>query len=94
MSDDSTVIVKQIAPALGEVVKEGTTGELRVPEKLKISREVYAQWNGADEPDVNIEILGKDGKFDWVCTVPAQGKIDMFLRYEVISPPRTDITGL
>ncbi|KAF5360523.1 hypothetical protein D9756_004506 [Leucocoprinus leucothites] len=94
VSDDSSITVKQISPALGDVLKEATSGEFKIPDKLKVSSGIFAQWNGADEPDVNVELLGKDGKFDWVCAVPAQGKVDLLMQYEVAAPPRTHITGL
>lgn len=94
VSDDSTITVKQVIPALVDVLKASTSGEIQAPEKAKVSSGVFAQWNGADEPDVNVESLGKDGKFDWICSIPPQGKIDLFLQYEVIAPPRTQITGL
>lgn len=94
ISDDSIITVKQINPLLANVLEESRSGEIKAPEKVKISSGVFAQWSGADEPDVNVESLGKDGKFDWVCSVPPQGKIDLVLQYEVIAPPRTQITGL
>lgn len=94
VSDDSIITVKQISPGLVDVLKASTSGEVRLPEKVSVTSGVYAQWNGADEPDVNIESLGKDGKFDWVCSVPPQGKIELFLQYEVIVPPRLQVMGI
>jgi hypothetical protein len=94
VSDDSLVTVKQTRPALGNIHKEATFGEIKVPEKLKVSTGVYAQWNGADEPDVNVETLGKEGKFDWICAIPGQSKVDLVLQYEVTAPLQTQITGL
>ncbi|KAF9448781.1 hypothetical protein P691DRAFT_775153 [Macrolepiota fuliginosa MF-IS2] len=94
VSDDSTVTVKQLNPGLPNVNKELMPGEIKIPEPLKVSPGVFAQWSGADEPDINVELLGRDGKFDWICSVPPQGKIDLLLQYEVISPSRAEITGL
>lgn len=94
VSDDSAVSVKQVSPALTNVFKETTSGEMKVPDKFKVASGIFAQWCGADEPDVNVELLGRDGKFEWICTVPAQGKIDLQLQYEVAAPPHAQITGL
>lgn len=63
-------------------------------EKVKVSAGIFSQWNGADELDSNKEMLGKDGKFDWICSIPPQNKVGLFLRYDVTAPPRTDIIGL
>lgn len=43
---------------------------------------------------VQIRYRVEDGKFDWICTVPGQGKIDLFLQYEVTAPLRASISGL
>ncbi|KAJ3575514.1 hypothetical protein NP233_g1060 [Leucocoprinus birnbaumii] len=95
ISEDSSVTVKQMNPSLADVSREpNAQGEFKMPEKTKISSGVFAQWSGADEPDVNVELLGKDGKFDWICYIPAQGKVDLLLQYEVAAPPRTQITGI
>lgn len=92
--DSSSITVKRVNPPLGDVFKEKTSGEIRIPGKLKVSPDVFAQWHGADEPDADIEFLGEDGKFDWICTVPGQGKIDLVLQYEVTAPLRASISGL
>jgi hypothetical protein len=58
---------------------------------------VVATWDGADEfgqGEVDVEALGKEGRFCWVCSVPSQGKIGLVSQWEVSAPARTDITGL
>ncbi|KXN85068.1 Protein F37C4.5 [Leucoagaricus sp. SymC.cos] len=94
VSEDSTITVKRISPALVDVLKETSSGEIKIPDKLKVSSGVFAQWNGADEPDVNVESLGAEGKFDWVCAIPSQGKMDLVLQYEITAPSNTQISGL
>ena len=55
---------------------------------------VVAQWYGADEEGVDMEALGKDGKLNWVCAVPAQEKIGLVLQWGVVAPVKTTILGL
>ena len=48
-------------------------GGTKVPLPVSVaSGGVVAQWYGADEEGVDVEALGKDGKLNWVCAVPAQ----------------------
>jgi hypothetical protein len=61
---------------------------------LKVSSGVIAQWHGADEASVEAEVLGRDGKLDWMCNVLAQEKIGLVLQWEVTAPVKAIITGL
>ncbi|THU91059.1 hypothetical protein K435DRAFT_759668 [Dendrothele bispora CBS 962.96] len=65
--------------------------------KIKVSEDIFAQWDGADEPEgVNSETtartLGSDGKLNWVCRVPAQTKMDLVLQYEIRVPAKMDVS--
>ncbi|KAF8073367.1 hypothetical protein FPV67DRAFT_741034 [Lyophyllum atratum] len=98
VSENSQITVKLLSPGLllpdqtSNAISKGA--ELRVPSPVKVGDGVWAQWEGADEPDVDVEALGRDGKFNWVCAVPAQGKINLVLSWEVTAPLRTQIVGL
>ncbi|KIM37386.1 hypothetical protein M413DRAFT_273699 [Hebeloma cylindrosporum] len=107
ISEDSTIAVKLIQPLLVLPTAEGTgtlgsasaaaAGELKVPPPVTVSQGVVATWDGADEfgrGDVDVEALGKEGRFCWICSVPPQGKIGLVFQWEVSAPARTDITGL
>lgn len=97
VSEDSLITVKLVSPALVAPFSESKTlsgGELKVPPPVKVSPGVVVQWDGADEPGNDVEGLGKDGKFYWVCSVPSQGKVNLVLQWEVTAPVRTDIAGL
>ncbi|KAF8073969.1 hypothetical protein FPV67DRAFT_1560259 [Lyophyllum atratum] len=95
---NSQITVMLLSPGL--VLPDQTSNsfskgaELRVPSPVKVGDGVWAQWEGANEPDVDVEALGRDGKFNWVCAVPAQGKIILLLPWEVAAPLRTQIVGL
>lgn len=56
-----------------------------VDSSVTVDDGVYAQWEGADEPDYNLERMGQEGKLEWVCSVPAHGKLDLVLGWEVAS---------
>ncbi|KAJ2927871.1 hypothetical protein H1R20_g9233, partial [Candolleomyces eurysporus] len=75
--------------------KENKLG-VRVPSPIKVSHGVVAQWDGVDDvnSDDGVENLGKDGKLNWVCSLPSQGKITLTLQWEVSAPlSSVDITG-
>jgi len=106
ISEDSSITVKLVQPALvlpnaegsgGGTLSAASSAELKVPPPVKVSQGVVATWDGADEfgqGDVDVEALGKEGRFCWVCSVPSQGKIGLVFQWEVSAPARTDITGL
>lgn len=108
ISEDSTITVKLIQPLLVLPTAEGTgtlssaagtatVGELKAPPSVKVAQGVVATWDGADEfgrGDVDIEALGKEGRFCWICSVPSQGKIGLVFQWEVSAPASTNISGL
>ena len=61
---------------------------------VKVASGIVAQWHEADGLGVEVETLGKNGKLNWVCTVPAQEKIGSVLHWEVTAPAKTIISGL
>ena len=80
---------------IGSTSEKGSTGgELKTLPPLKVSPGVNAQWHDADDMRVEVEALGKDGKLNWVCAVPAQEKIGLVLQWEVTAPAKTPIIGL
>lgn len=104
ISEDSQITVKYASPALvvpntletvgtSKAVADGSA-TLKAPAPVKVAEGVVAQWDGADESGFDLETLGKDGKMYWLCGVPAQGKVNLMLTWEVTAPIRTDILGL
>ncbi|KAL0067400.1 hypothetical protein AAF712_005629 [Marasmius tenuissimus] len=71
-------------PSITEVVNS-TVGP-----SVKVSNGVVAVWDGADDPDVDMDALGKDGKIGWLCEVQAQEKLNLTLQWEVSSKVRVD----
>lgn len=42
-----------------------------------------------DERDIEPSLIGKDGEFNWVCNIPAQGTLNLLLPWEVVYPMLT-----
>ena len=93
VSEDSKITVKLVSPAL-RVPGEGFGWGTNSDKTVSVASGVVAQWHGADKAGVEVEALGKDGKLNWVCAVPAQEKIGLVLQWEVAAPAKTSILGL
>ncbi|KAK7043145.1 hypothetical protein VNI00_008499 [Paramarasmius palmivorus] len=61
---------------------------------VKVSEGVVAQWDGADDSSVDVDALGKNGKIDWLCDIPAGEKVNLTLQWEVSMPVKTQVVGL
>ncbi|KAJ7239018.1 hypothetical protein B0H12DRAFT_1136594 [Mycena haematopus] len=103
-SQDSQIEVKLVSPALAFPAEGGGGGtskrasvilksQVQAP-VVSVANGVVAQWDGADEPAVDTEALGRDRKLNWICTVPAQGKINFALEWEVTAPAGVQVAGL
>ncbi|KAH6911819.1 mucoidy inhibitor A [Coprinopsis sp. MPI-PUGE-AT-0042] len=68
----------------------------KIPAPVKVSNEVVAKWDDGNEEEENIDVgsLGKDGKVNFVCALPAQGKTNISMQWEVTAPAKTKIYGL
>lgn len=93
VSEDDTITVNLTNPPL-ELPQVNKRGVLQPAESVKVGPQVQAQWEGLDEPDMDPSLVGKDGKFDWVCSIPSQGKLNLSLTWEVVCPYGTDVMGL
>ncbi|KAG6852228.1 hypothetical protein C0991_001818 [Blastosporella zonata] len=95
VSEDTQIQVKLVSPALVLKEKEKSEKDNEGAEKVvAVAKGVSAMWDGADDPAVDVNALGMNGMFNWVCAVPAQGKINLVLQYEVVTPARTNVVGL
>ncbi|KAJ2918890.1 hypothetical protein MD484_g1484, partial [Candolleomyces efflorescens] len=99
VSEDSQIAVKLTSPALPTSTSAGTslglgssTGALT--KRVKLGDDVVAQWYGADEESTSTEYLGKDGKVQWLCSLPSQKKVTLTLQWEVSVPKEAVVVGL
>ncbi|KAK7031176.1 hypothetical protein VNI00_013592 [Paramarasmius palmivorus] len=90
ISDDARVAVKLTNPTL----KRPIPGMDKPLAPVKVGEGILAQWSGADEAGVDARMLGKDGKFFWLCDVPAQGTISLVSQWEVLAPLDAEVVGL
>ncbi|KAK0467076.1 uncharacterized protein EV420DRAFT_1507065 [Desarmillaria tabescens] len=101
VSEDEQINVKLVNPALSlpdthsiRTIKGSTTNAPRAVPHVQVSEGVVAQWEGSDESGIDVDALGKDGKINWLCTVPPQGKLNLVMQWEVSTPARANVTGL
>ncbi|KAJ7037477.1 hypothetical protein C8F04DRAFT_952804 [Mycena alexandri] len=96
ISQDSQIEVRLMTPALMIPTKgSNSTSKGGVkPQVLNVSTGVVAQWDGVDESGSDLEALGVDRKVKWVCSIPAQGKINLSLEWEVTAPASATVVGL
>ena len=95
VSQDANITVNLISPAL----TLPTTSTLKLkgketPPRVQVSEGIIAQWNGSDDPNSDFSALGRNGRIDWICAIPAFGTINLLLQWEVIGTNKTTIYGL
>ncbi|KAF9525620.1 hypothetical protein CPB83DRAFT_859059 [Crepidotus variabilis] len=61
---------------------------------IKVAPWIQAQWDKADEEDVDDTLVGKDGKMNWICVVPARQSVTLVLQCEVVCPVGVGVVGL
>ncbi|KAG7098225.1 hypothetical protein E1B28_000192 [Marasmius oreades] len=61
---------------------------------VKVANGIVAQWDSADEESVDGDALGRDGKINWLCEIPAGEKVNLSLQWEVSMPAKTRVVGL
>ena len=95
VSQDANIIVNLISPAL----TLPTTSTLKLtgketPPREQVSEGIIAQWNGSDDPNGDFSALGRNGRIDWICAIPAFGTVNLLLQWEVTTTKKTEIYGL
>lgn len=91
--------MKHVTPALTlppatAAASGGGSSKSPVLPPLSIAKGVVAQWDGADDADSDLSAVGKDGKLNWLCSVPVQEKVNLVLKWDVVAPASVNITGL
>ncbi|KAK0462507.1 uncharacterized protein EV420DRAFT_1265735 [Desarmillaria tabescens] len=98
VSEDEQINVKPVSPALSlldaHTIKSSMTNTPRAVPHVQVSEGVVAQWEGSDESGIDVDALGKDGKINWLCTVPPQGQLNLVMQWEVSTPAHVDVIGL
>ncbi|KAF8999144.1 hypothetical protein BDQ17DRAFT_1361423 [Cyathus striatus] len=92
VSEESTIAVKLLSPALSQIDPASEKNKVDMSKSVEVGRGIVAQWEQDDDDD--IDKLGTDGKLSWVFSIPAQGKVDLMLSWEVVAPADKSVKGL
>ncbi|CAA7263841.1 unnamed protein product [Cyclocybe aegerita] len=90
VAEDSQIAVTLKKPALALPSQDPVN---QIEPIVRVEEGVSACWYDAEDSG-NIAALGKDGKLKWVCSVPAQQKVNLVLQWEVSVPSEATILGL
>ena len=97
-SDEASIRSSGKRFSLGKLPENasGSSATKKVPVPVKVSNEVTAKWDDGNEEEEKIDVasLGKDGKFNFFCSLPGQGKTNISMQWEVNAPAKTKIYGL
>ena len=93
---DQRIVVKILNPPLASPCSNDSGFNLgpSIRDPVNVGEGIVAQWEGVDELEADEDksangrarMLGKEGKFYWLCTVPSMGKVDLKLEWEVVVP--------
>lgn len=108
--DATSLVVTLLTPALAlpdpvsAAVSTATdTAALNTSKRAKVNAPtvnvaegVVAMWNGTHDVGQGKDLgaLGKNGKIDWVCAMPAFGRVNLVLKWEVVVGIKEEIFGL
>ncbi|KAF8989095.1 mucoidy inhibitor A [Cyathus striatus] len=93
ISEESTISVKLLSPALPIADPTSDKKTIDMSKVIQVAKGVVAQWEKGDG-NAEVDKLGSDGKLSWNCSIPAQGKVNLVLSWEVAAPADKVITGL
>ncbi|KAF8633761.1 hypothetical protein AX15_001267 [Amanita polypyramis BW_CC] len=106
VSQDEEINVKLISPALPNAPptiasrkrdkRDGSSG-VDTERQVEVSPGVVSQWrDGMDDipSDDYTTTVGRDGMLSWICDIAPQGKVNLLLQWEVVTPARTLVSGL
>lgn len=104
VSADEKIEVKLLNPALN-IPSSGQPGGNTSMQKggpsvyrpALVSENILAQWDGADgDPasDVSQDGVGKNGKINWVLSIPPQMSVSLVLQFDVIYPENLLVQGV
>ena len=92
VSQDANITVNLMSPKLTIPLPSTALGNKSAPSSVVVADGVVAQWS--DKGDSNVNALGKDGRLDWICSIPAHAKINIPLEWEVSTTQKKPIEGL
>ena len=94
VSQDANITVNLISPKLTIPLPSTNLGNKAAPSSVIVADGVVAQWSDKGDSNLNVNALGKDGRMDWICSIPAHAKINIPLQWEVSTTQKKPIEGL
>uniref|UniRef100_A0A8H7Y1K3 Mucoidy inhibitor A n=1 Tax=Psilocybe cubensis TaxID=181762 RepID=A0A8H7Y1K3_PSICU len=100
VSEDERIEVKLLNPNLILPSTSSTNtlslknADTFVAKSVKVADNVLAQWDSADEPDKDPNSIGKDGKINWIVSIPPQKTVSIILQFDVNYPESLVVTGI
>jgi hypothetical protein len=95
---------KDSTAADGDADSHSTKGTKMASSRQKIMRvllpnqsskgNIVAQWDGIDDPEVDQQTVGKNGRVSWIVSLAPQESVTLALKYEVSFPERLPVYGL
>jgi len=94
VSEDTQVSVVLKSPSLTLPNAEDDSGApSTVVPSVKVQIGVVARWQDSGNSG-DMRSLGKDGKLEWVCSIPAKSKVNLLLQWEVSAPAQAVVLNL
>lgn len=90
--EDARINLRLISPTISVPVANTSKATKKVVNlSTTVSKGVTAQWEGYGQAGVDESELGKDGRLNWLCSVPSQGNVNFSLQWEVSFPSGTKV---
>ncbi len=93
VSQDERIEIKLLNPPLPPSIAEDNTGKEQKPDRIRVSPGVVALWDGANDPEVNQDVVGKNGRVRWDVSLRPQETVNLVLKFEVSYPEKLMVDG-
>ena len=93
VSQDERIEIKLLNPPLPPSVAEDNTGKEKKSDGISVSPGVLALWDGTGDPEVNQDVVGKNGRVRWDVSLHPQETVNLVLKFEVSYPEKLVIDG-
>ena len=93
VSQDERIEIKLLNPPLPPSVAEDNTGKEKKSDGISVSPGVLALWDGTGDPEVNQDVVGKNGCVRWDVSLRPQETVNLVLKFEVSYPEKLVVDG-
>ena len=93
VSQDERIEINLLNPPLPPSVAEDNTGKEKKSDGISVSPGVLALWDGTGDPEVNQDVVGKNGCVRWDVSLRPQETVNLVLKFEVSYPEKLVVDG-